>query len=533
MTSPTQVPAAELCVLRPLLERQAAARPDQTFARFEDDSEWTYAETLARTRRRAAGLRAMGVGHGDRVMVWMPNGAAMMEIWFAINYLGAVFVPVNLAYKGLLLERVIRNSQARLAVVHPELVARLADVDRAALETVIVPGQPAGDAPGLRLVALDAVQGDPDTLTDLEPVHPWDIQMIIFTSGTTGPSKGVLCPYAHTYATGVALSYITAEDRELVILPLFHVGGASLLYQQLIKGGSVAVVEAFDTRAFWDIVRRTRATSMTLLGVMAPFLLKTPPSPRDRDHSLRVALMIPHSEQAEEFRRRFGVEIFTAFNMSEVSTPLVSELNTPIAGTAGRPRPGVEVRIVDENDCEVPAGQTGELIVRTASPWAMNAGYNADPAATARAWRNGWFHTGDGFRHDADGNFFFVDRIKDAIRRRGENISSSEVELYLTGWSTIRECAAIAVASEEAEDEVMVVVSLVEGATLDLPELVAWLAERMPHFMVPRYFRVVPELPRTPTQKVQKYQLRQQGITSDTWDREKAGIVIKRQRFSN
>ncbi len=533
MTDFAKVPEAENCVLRPLLERQAAAQPDRVFARFEDDSEWTYAQTLARTRARAAGLAQLGVGQGDRVMVWMPNSAAMMETWFAINYLGAVFVPVNLAYKGLLLERVIHNSQARLAVVHPDLVARLADVDTGALATVVVTGAPGPAVPGLRLLSYDQVTGDPATLTGLAPVQPWDIQMIIFTSGTTGPSKGVLCPYAHTYATGMALTYITARDRELVILPLFHVGGASLLYQQLVKGGSVAVVDSFDTRSFWDVVRRTQATSMTLIGVMAPFLLKAPPTARDRDHTLRVALMIPHTEHAPEFRRRFGVEIFTAFNMTEISTPLVAELNTTVYGTAGRPRAGVEVRIVDENDCEVPVGTAGELIIRTATPWAMNAGYNADPAATAQAWRNGWFHTGDGFRRDADGYYFFVDRMKDAIRRRGENISSFEVELYLTAQPQIRECAAVAVASADAEDEVMVVVSLVEGATLDLPALVGDLAARMPHFMVPRYFRVVPELPRTPTQKVQKYQLRQQGITDDTWDREAAGIIIKRHRFTS
>lgn len=528
----SSVPAPEACVLRYLLERHAEAMPDKVFARFIGGAEWSYAQMLSRARRIAAGLQALGVKKGDRVIAWMPNGPDQLETWFGINTLGAVYVPINLAYRGLLLERVIQNAEARVAVLHPDLVERLHSVDRGALE-VLISGDGSATAPqGTTLLPYAALARDEAELLPLEPVAPWDIQMIVYTSGTTGPSKGVLCPYAHTYATGMALRHITGEDRELVILPLFHVGGASLAYGQLAKGGSVAVVEAFDTRAFWNIVRDTEATSITLLGVMAPFLLKEPPSPADKGHRLRRAVMIPHTERAAEFTARFGTEIFTAFNMTEISTPLVSELNTTVWGSAGRPREGVEVRIVDSHDCEVPTGTTGELIVRTTSPWAMNVGYNNDPAATAAAWRNGWFHTGDAFRQDEAGHFYFVDRIKDAIRRRGENISSHEVELYLTAQPEIRECAAIAVPNELSEDEVMVVVSLVEGASLDLPDLAHRLVAEMPHFMVPRYLRVVPALPRTPTQKIQKYQLREDGITPDTWDREAAGIRVKRHKFS-
>ena len=532
MSGMNKVPAAERCVLRSLLDRHACERPDKVFARFIDGSEWTYAETCRRARRIAAGLKRLGVRKGDRVVSWLPNGPHQLEMWFGINYLGAVFVPVNLAYRGLLLEHVIRNAGAKVAVMHHELAPRMAGLDRSALEIVVVRGPLPDVDLGVTMRPYETLQDDADGLDALEPIHPWDTQMIIFTSGTTGPSKGVLCSYAHTFATGDALRYVTGEDRELVILPLFHVGGASLAYGLLAKGGSVAVVEAFDTRAFWDIVRKTESTSITLLGVMAPFLLKEPESPRDRDHTLRIAIMIPLSDHAPDFTRRFGVEIFTAFNMSEISTPIVSGLNPTLAGSAGTIRAGVTARIVDENDCEVPVGETGELILRTASPWAMNHGYNGDQEATARAWRNGWFHTGDGFRMDADGNYFFVDRMKDAIRRRGENVSSYEVEMEVTSHPSIRECAAIAVADEFSEDEVMVVVSLVEGHALDPADLVDYLMPRMPHFMIPRYVRVIGALPRTPTQKVQKYHLREQGITPDTWDRVKAGIVVKRQKLS-
>jgi crotonobetaine/carnitine-CoA ligase len=241
--------------------------------------------------------------------------------------------------------------------------------------------------------------------------------------------------------------------------------------------------------------------------------------------------MVPLCEDAAAFSRRFGCDIYTVFNMTEVSTPILSGKNPSPLGTCGTPRPGVEVRIVDENDCEVAPGTVGELIVRTDAPWTMNHGYFRNPEATARAWRNGWFHTGDAFRADADGHYFFVDRIKDAIRRRGENISSFEVETEVCAHPAVKEAAAVAVPSEHAEDEVLVAVSLVEGASLDPAELIRFLLPRMAHFMVPRYVRVVPELPKTPTQKVQKHLVRSEGVTADTWDRVAAGIEVKRERI--
>ena len=219
--------------------------------------------------------------------------------------------------------------------------------------------------------------------------------------------------------------------------------------------------------------------------------------------------------------------------MTEVSTPIRSGKNPAPLGTCGRPRPGVEARVVDENDCEVAPGEVGELIVRTDRPWAMNHGYYKNPEATARAWRNGWFHTGDAFRVGEDGQYFFVDRMKDAIRRRGENISSFEVETELVRPSrrSRRRLPSPCPASSPRR-KCWRRSSLVEGATLDPAELIAFLTPRMAHFMVPRYIRIVPALPKTPTQKVQKHLLRSEGITADTWDREKAGIRLRRQRLS-
>jgi crotonobetaine/carnitine-CoA ligase len=271
---------------------------------------------------------------------------------------------------------------------------------------------------------------------------------------------------------------------------------------------------------------------MTLLGAMIPFLMKAPPTPRDRDHCLRQAVMVPLAEDAAEFTARFGVDIYTVFNMTEISCPILSERNPDAPKTCGRVRAGFEARVVDDHDMEVPHGTVGELMVRADDPWTMNHGYNANPEATARAWRNGWFHTGDAFRRDEVGNFFFVDRMKDAIRRRGENISSFEVEVEIGAHPKVRETAVVGVPSEFGEDEVMAIVAPVPGGEIDPVEIISFLTPRLPHFMVPRYIRFMADLPKTPTQKIEKHLLRQQGITEDTWDRERAGIRLKREKLA-
>ena len=392
-----------------------------------------------------------------------------------------------------------------------------------------------GAAPdiGLPVVRFDAIGGD--TLGPLErPIEPWDIQSIIYTSGTTGPSKGVLSSYLHMFSNAGPESWpmVGEDDRYMCVAPIFHIGGMGPPFVMLARGASVALIESFSTDRFWEIARKTQATVVFLLGVMATFLMKREPSPEDRNHSVRAAFMVPLTDDAPAFTARFGIDIYTIFNMTEISSPIVSEANPVKRGTCGKVRPHVEVRLVDRNDCEVPVGAIGEMLVRTDRPWAMNSGYNRNPAATAEAWANGWFHTGDAFRRDEDGYFYFVDRVKDAIRRRGENISSFEVEVEVCAHPDVREAAAIAVPSEFSEDEVMVVVAPVPGRTINHEELAVFLMREMPYFMVPRYIRILPELPKTPSAKVLKGDLRKEGITHDTWDREKAGMRVRREVFS-
>jgi crotonobetaine/carnitine-CoA ligase len=243
---------------------------------------------------------------------------------------------------------------------------------------------------------------------------------------------------------------------------------------------------------------------------------------------LRACNIIPVSDFMIDFAKRFGFDYRSGFNMSEVSCPIGSAMNPTVPGSCGRVRTGVQVRLVDANDIEVPVGEIGELICRTDHPWAMSHGYNKMPEATARAWRNGWFHTGDAFRQDEDGNFYFVDRMKDTIRRRGENVSSMEVEAEVLAHPAVLDVAALPVPADESEDEILVVVTPKPGQVIDPAELIRFLIPRMTHFMVPRYIRVMAELPKTETNKVQKHLLRTAGVTPDTFDRVRAGIVVSR-----
>ena len=529
-----RIPPADACVVRYLLDRLAREKPGETYVVFEDGETWSFAETRRRVIAKAAGLARLGVGQGDHVAVWLPNGREGVLIFFAINYLGAVFVPFNTAYRGRMLEHVLENSDAELIVSHASLAPRLAEVATARLKTVVVTAPCENAPPGLACVEFASLQGTESDLPALaRPIQPWDTQSIIYTSGTTGPSKGVLSSYLHifTNAGPETWHFVTGEDRFLVNMPLFHIGGMGIIFVMLVRGGSIAIMENFSTPEFWPFVSRTRTTAVFLLGVMATFLLKQPPAAGDRSHAVRLAFMVPFTETAAEFRERFGIDIYTIFNMTEISSPIVSEPNPLKRGTCGKVRPGVEVRLVDDNDCEVGTGEIGEMIVRTDRPWGMNHGYYKSPAATAEAWRNGWFHTGDCFRRDDDGSFYFVDRRKDAIRRRGENISSFEVEAEVTAYPAVREAAAYAVPSEVGEDEVMIAVAPVEGARLEPAELFAFLVDRMPHFMVPRYIRILAELPKTPSAKVQKHLLRAEAVTADAWDRNAHGLQVRRERM--
>ena len=532
MTTDPRIPHRDEIVLRYLLERRAEEDPGKVFAIFDGGPTWTREELLATVRQTAASLDSLGIRPGDNVVCWLPNGPDVIRFWFAINYLGAVFVPINTAYRGGVLSHVLSNSDARVLIGESSYLSRLDEIDdRGALEVIVEVGGEGSVVDGLtvvpatRLLTIDEEPSEPE-----RPIEPWDTQAILYTSGTTGPSKGVQSSYMQAYAAfgPDTMPFIGADDRYLINMPAFHLGGSSLLYGMLLNGGSVAIVERFSGEQFWTQIRSMKATIVFLLGVMANFIERRPIAADDADNPLTKVFMAPLLDDVAGFSSRFGVDVFTIYNMTELSAPIISGPNPKLRGTCGRARNGVEIRLVDEVDREVPVGEVGEIILRTDAPWALNSGYFKMPEATAAAWRNGWFHTGDTARKDDDGNYFFADRLKDSIRRRGENISSMEVEAEILAHPNIREAAVVAVPSEISEDEVMAVVSLVPGTELNPADLIRFVEPRMPYYMVPRFIRIVDELPKTPTSKVLKAVLREAAITEGTWDRELAGIKILR-----
>ena len=543
-----------------LLEDHARRHPDKPLL-LMGDRVMSYAEVDRAANRIGRGFAAHGVVKGDRVLVMLPSSIDYALVWLGLSKIGALMVPVNEAYKAGMLQHQANNSGARLAVIwrsHLQVWRDLGDA-LTELKTVVVyeggnihplltspikgEGHEGGTAPSKALPLDGGGLGEGENLSSTDPwdyrpftdlfdpddsplppaVEYFDPMAIFYTSGTTGPSKGVLYSYAQAHATATPPAKLCEpDDIFYMTLPMFHVGLSHIFGIVIIAGATMAVRGKFSVSNFWSDVRHYKATFSILLSTMPNFLLSLPPSPADREHTLRKLIIIPVPKDLEGFKTRFNVpNVTTLFNMTEVSSPIAADgWNLVNTQSCGRPRPGVTARIVDENDEPLPPGKTGELVLRADDPWEFNLGYWHNPGATAEAWRNQWLHTGDGFQYDEDGNFYFVDRIKDCLRRRGENISSFEVEVEVDAHPAILESAAVAVPSEHSEDELKVVAALKPGCTVTPADLLAFLKTRLPAYMVPRYLEIrAEELPKTPTGKVQKVLLRATG-TAGAWDRE-------------
>lgn len=489
---------------------------------------WTLAEAFERSLRLGGGLAA---GVDRPVALLLDNSLDAVHVWLGVVLTGGVEVPVNTAYKGTFLAHVLRDCGAETLVVEAHYLDRLARVadEVPALRTVVVRGDP-GDAlpPGrFRIVPLEDVDAPASPLRR----GPADLHAIMYTSGTTGLSKGVLVPHAHayTYASREHQERPRRGDRALVTLPVFHLAGQWYgVYQALIHGIGCVLEPGFSVGGFWPTVREHDITVTVLLGAMAELLAQRPPAPDDADNPLELAIMAPLASDVVGFRRRFGVDLAAVYGMSEIGAVLDGPPETVVGGEAGFPREGYDLRLVDVDGHDVGPGRIGELLVRPQVPHTVMAGYHGRPDETARVLRDGWLHTGDAFRTDDEGRFFFCDRMKDALRRRGENVSSFEVERTVNEHPAVYESAVVAVPSSLGEDEIKVVLVLQPDAGLDPAELTTFLVERLPYFMVPRYVEVADALPKTPTHKVQKNLLRDAGIGPTTWDREAAGIRVTR-----
>ncbi|GGG83810.1 ATP-dependent acyl-CoA ligase [Salipiger pallidus] len=508
-------------VLRYVLDGYAETQPDAPFVQFWPGPLWSYGELHRRVRLRACALAKAGVRRGDHVLCLMGNSPDLLCTWFAINYLGAAYVPINTGARGQMLEHILADADASVLIAQAGLAERLAGLNPGAVTTVLVVEGEAAAIDGYDIAPLvDPQKEDPEALALAQPIEPWDLHAIMYTSGTTGNAKGVMSTYAQHYTMGPDAFEVAADDRCMICGPIFHCGSTLYVNAMLARGLSIGMMCEFKTDTFWQAVRETGSTYCLLLGVMAAFLLKAPARPDDRDHPLRRAFITPFGEDGPLFAQRFGVEAWTIYNMTEIASPMHAGPGITTKGIAGKPRPWCELRIVDENDMPLGIGETGELVIRSHRPWALMSGYYNNAGATVDAMRNGWFHTGDSFRCDADGTYYFVDRLKDVIRRRGENISSFALESEVLNLPEIRECAAVAVPSEFSEDDVLIVVAPAEGQKIDPVSVSKRLSETLPRFMVPRYLRVLDDLPKTASGKVQKHLLRKAGVTLDTWDRE-------------
>lgn len=496
-----------------LLAARAEAHSGRAFLRAGGRG-WTYGEFEAEVRRTAAGLRAMGIGHGDRVALFLPNWPEFLVLWFALSWLRAIAVPINTAFRPA-------EVAYPLAHAEPSLI-----VAAAALRETL---EPAAREAGVACPVVWAVPGAMGLggaaarPPDPAEAQPGDVCCFIYTSGTTGRPKAVMQTQRNYVLTGEGFARwlrLGPEDRLLALLPLFHINAqAYSTMGAAAAGGSLTLLERFSASRFWDQARAHRATQANILGSMLTMLWKQPPSPADRQHDLRVLYCAPAPREiCRQFEERFGVAVVEGFGMSECTFGLIQPLDGPRKpGGMGRPRElperGIrnEVRVVDEAGRDCPPGAPGELLLRNA---VMMAGYYKDPERTAEALRDGWLRTGDLAYRDADGEFFFVGRKKELIRRRGENISPAEVEAVLNAHPAVQEAAVIGVPSEFSEEEVAAFVVPAAPGAAGAEELRAWCAARLAPFKVPAAVHFVAGLPKTSTQKIRRDVLRAQHLSS-------------------
>ncbi len=513
-----------------MLTRQATRYADKPLVGFGGSS-WTYAQTRNEAAAFGATLLTAGIRQGDRVALICSNRFEFMRAFLGCAWIGAVSVPINTASRGHQLQHILTNSAARLLIVEGQFAGNLDHLDFAALPLETVWTIDADKPLQVGKIVAQQVPSASDTC-EAAAIKPRDMLTILYTSGTTGPSKGVCCPHAQYFwwgANTAALLSLSGDDRLQSTLPLFHTNALNTFFQAMLMGISVTYEKRFSASDFYAALTRSQATATYVLGAMVPILLSRPRSPEESAHDVKIALApgVP-ARFHEELTERTGIKLVDGWGSTETNFAIGTTWDRQRPGTMGTVFAGFEARVVDGDDNDVPDGEPGELLVRADEPFAFATGYFAAPEKTVEAWQNLWFHTGDRVVRESDGYFRFVDRIKDAIRRRGENISSFEVEQVLLSHPAVALAAAFPVRSSLAEDEVMIAVVLHPGQTLNPLDLIQYCEPRLPYFAVPRYVDIVDVLPTTENGKVQKYKLTEKGVTDATWDREASGYKVKR-----
>jgi len=525
------------------LDARVVETPDRPFVTTEGEGAQTFAECRAAAFAMAEALRAAGVGAGDFVAVMAPNCRTAIHAWMGASLLGAVDVMLNTGYRGGPLEHALNLVQAKVLLADARFlgVLREAEPRLEHLKRIVWFRAPGGDGDGREPAGFSRVELVPlasltSARADLRRDEPdvSSLASIIFTSGTSGPAKGVMIPHGQAYALALQTVQglrLTGRDTLYGFHPIFHTAGKFIsLYAGVLSGAHVVLDRQFRAERWLARIRECGATATLAHGAMLEMVHAQPTAADDADNPLERLMASPFPRRiAADFEHRFGVRGVEVWGMTEVNNPCWCPLDEPVrTGTCGKVNGDwADVRIVDpQTDVEVPTGQVGELVVRPKQPWTMMQGYLGMPEKTIRAWRNLWFHTGDAGWIDADGWVHFVDRLGDRIRRRAENISSYEIESAAALYPAVRECAAIGVPSGyESDDDIKLVVALQPGHAWLPNDLLEHLVRLLPHYMVPRYLQRIEALPRTPTNKVMKSQLR--AAVGECWDRKAAGVALR------
>ncbi|MCL2336226.1 MAG: AMP-binding protein [Firmicutes bacterium] len=542
-------------VIHGLLERQAAKYGERTYMYFED-KEYSYKDLNDEANRVAAGLQKLGIVKGDKVAVVMENCPEFIFLMFGLAKLGAIEVPVNIFHKGEIINYMVDHSDASVMIMQTPFIDRLEEILKQSTKihsVVVVDGEGVDEKLGDRNATVDSVKNKVGgfgkrTVDWQEFVNndggytPADVLwsdpvLIMYTSGTTGVSKGVLLPHNLFYCISerfyewVLEKDLGEDDCIYNPKPLFHAhawhAGVNLC---LLSGARMVLTRRFSASQYWDDIKRYHCTYTSAGGAALPILNLAEPKPDDAENPLKVILSGPSSAKfCAVFEPRFEVKTMEFYGSTELAAPAMNTVSHRKTGSCGKIHPDYFMKIVDEDGVEVGVNMPGEILVRPMQPFSMMLGYYKMPEQTNEAWKDLWFHTGDNGRIDEDGYLHFVDRKKDSLRRRGENVSSYEVEVAINGHPAVMQSAVYGVKSDLAEDDdIMVTLSLKPGSTLVPEELIAFCEEKMAYFMVPRYVRLMDELPKNAVMRVEKYKLRAEGVTPDTWDREKAGYQLRR-----
>lgn len=530
--------AKEDRVLTDIIADKARQNPDHVVFQFYDDP-ITFAELNEQINRAANGLISLGVGKGDKVAIMLPNCPEYLYTWFGLNRIGAVEVPINVALKGDGLAYQIVQSDSVVLVADTKYLDRLEGVAEqlTGVHHLVFRRGSSGDEPypewtGFETLDFPGLMSD-NSSTPVVTVSSSDLATIIYTSGTTGVSKGVMLSHYYWYdiwSSSVQYARYTEDDILYTGLPFFHGNAQGITIGPAILAEAKAViVDRFSASQLFDDCRKWNCTEANYIGGIIPILLKQPPRDDDADNPLRlmVGAAAPQDEW-HEFQRRFNTKIVEVYGMTECYCCLASPYDEPRAGSCGKTITGWDVMIADDDSSELKPGSLGEFVARAKDEHVGTTGYYNMPEATAELIQDGWMHTGDLGRMDEDGYFYFVDRKKQALRRRGENISSFEVESVISAHDSVLESCVVGVPSDVGEEEVKAVVVLKDGHTLTEEELIRWCEPRMAYFAIPRYIAIRDELPKTPSERVEKFKIKTEGITADCWDREKAGIILNR-----